>query len=199
MAKKKQYAPRLDDFVEQMIGGLRSYGEIVDIAMAEFGCAERTVTTAIARVRERWKALEAATVIERRSEFRGRLLHAWRGALAEGDYRAIAVMARTLADIEGIKAPKETKHTHGGTVSHRPVAAMSPQERQRELEILLAKRQAELGTGAAALPAIALDDSPAPADVIDLPPDIRPEKAAKGKQGKPRAKASKPRSKTRVH
>ena len=197
MAKKKQYAPRLDDFVEQMLGRLHSYGEVVDAAMEEFGCAERTVTTAIARVRERWKQVEAATVLERRATFRAELRQAWRDAAAAGDYRAIAVMARTRADVEGIKAPKETKHS--GTVNHhhRPVAAMSPAERQRELAILLAKRQAELGGGTSTGSAIAaLPSAPTEVIEIELPPDIRPEKKPKGKG---RKKASKPRSKTKVH
>lgn len=190
MGRRRVIAPRLDDFVERSLAALMSYGEVVDAAVAEFGCDERTVTRAIARVRERWMQAEASTVAERRAKFRAELEHAWAKALAAGDYRAIAVMARTRADIEGIKTPKE--HKHSGTVNHRPVAAMSPQERRRELEILLAKRAAELGgKPMPVLPPAAAQDQPEL--VIDLPPDIRPEKA------KAKKKPSKPRSKTRVH
>jgi hypothetical protein len=176
-------APRLDDFVEEMLASLHSYSQVVDHAMAKFGCDERTVTRAIARVREKWKQVEANTVVERRARFRAELEHAWRCALKAGDYRAIAVMARTRADIEGIKAPKEMKHT--GTIHHRPVAAMSPQERQRELEILLAKRQADLGgnptaviPALAAMPAATADEL----ELVELPPDIRPAKPRGGKR-----------------
>jgi hypothetical protein len=150
MAKSKKrrrvIAPRLDDYVQKLLGGMMSYGEVVDYAMAEFDCDERTVTRAIARVRAQWQQAAGASIEERRARFLLELEHAWRGALAAGDFRAIAVMARTRADVEGLKAPKKVDHS--GTINHRPVAAMAPQERQREIDLLLAKRQAALGAGA---------------------------------------------------
>lgn len=144
--RRRVIAPRLDDYVQKLLGGMMSYGEIVDYAMAEFDCDERTVTRAIARVRAQWQQAAGATVEERRARFLGELEHAWRLALAAGDYRAVAVMARTRADVEGIRVPKKVEHS--GTVHHRPVAAMSPQEREREIQLLLARRQAALGSGA---------------------------------------------------
>lgn len=197
--RRQVIAPRLDDFVEKMLASLHSYSETVDLAVFEFGCDERTVTRSIARVREKWMAAEASTVVERRAKFRAELEHAWQGALAAGDYRAIAVMSRTRADIEGIKAPKETKHS--GTVNHRPVPAMSPQERDREIQVLLAKRQAELSSGTSATPAIGALPPVTPEELeIELAPAIRPAKQEKAPaKNKGSKKASKPRSKTKVH
>lgn len=144
---RRDIAPRLDDFVAKLLASMMSYGEVVDSALTEFDCDERTVTRAIARVRQSWQQSAAASVDERRARFLAELEHAWKMALGEGDYRAIGVMARTRADVEGLKAPKQVDHRHGGTINHRPVAAMAPQERQREIDILLAKRQAAIAAG----------------------------------------------------
>lgn len=191
MAKKTKrrrvIAPRLDDYVQKLLGGMMSYSEVTDYAMAEFGCDERTVTRAIARVRAQWQQAAGASIEERRAKFLGELEHAWRGALATGDYRAIAVMARTRADVEGIKMPKKVEH--GGTVHHRPVAAMAPQEREREIAILLAKRQAALGPGAQPVIDVMSVEAPPSSDAgdVDQGPDViraRPSKPARKKQRK---------------
>lgn len=150
MAKQKKHrrdvAVRLDDFVQKSLGSMMSYSETVDAAVVEFDIDERTAQRSIARVRDLWRQASAASVDERRAKFLGELEHAWRQALIAGDYRAVAVMARTRADVEGIRAVKKVEH--GGTLNLRPVAAMSPEERRREIAILLAKRQAALGAGA---------------------------------------------------
>jgi hypothetical protein len=168
----RHVAVRLDDFVEERLAAMDSYGEVVDAGVKKFKCSDRTVMTAIARVRQKWRTAEQSTVEERRAKFRAELEYAWKRALVEGDYRAIAVMAKVRADVEGIKAPKKVEH--GGTVNLRPVAAMSPEERRREIEILLAKRA---GAVPPANPAPALPPgSPDAIDIsdIELPPDIRP-------------------------
>lgn len=193
-AKKKRrrvVAPRLDDYVEEHLAGMHSYSQVTDLAMKEFECSERTVTMAIARVRAKWHELDGATVMERRSRFRAELEYAWKRALQAGDYRAIAVMSKTRADVEGIRAMKKVEH--GGIVGLRPVAAMSPQEREREIEILLAKRRGVLEAGGKPVIDVpTLDPSPAELEPVELPPDIRPS------SGKRKTK-SKSKTKPRIH
>lgn len=141
--ERHDYQPRLADFVEACLGSLKSYGETIDAAMEKTGCSERTAAKAIAAARARWKEAGTSTVDERRDKLRAQIEHAWRKALEAEDFRAIAVMARTLADIEGVKAPKQV--VHGGILGLRPVAALSPAEREKELAELLAKRGAAGG------------------------------------------------------
>jgi uncharacterized glyoxalase superfamily metalloenzyme YdcJ len=167
--RRRVVKARLDDVVERMLASMSTYGEVVDHCVQEFEIHERTVATAIARVKASWKEAEASTVEERRAKFRAELEHAWKMALAEGDYRAIAVMARTRADIEGIKASKKVEH--GGVIGLRPVAVMSPAERRHEIAVLLAKQQAALGPGSAPV----IDVQPG----AELAHDARPGKGAR--------------------
>lgn len=188
--RRRVIAPRLEDFVQKLLGNMMSYGEVVDFAMDKFGCDERTVTRAIARVRQGWRQAASASVEERRAKFLGELEHAWRMALAEGDFRAIAVMAKTRADVEGIKAAKQVQVN--GTINHRPVAAMAPQERQREIDLLLAKRQAALGPGKtpAIVDVVAIEKTAQPElelEVIDDAEVVRP--AAPSKPARKKRKA----------
>lgn len=184
--RRRVIQPRLDDYVQKLLGGMMSYGEVVDYSMQEFGCDERTVTRAIARVRAGWQQAAGAGIDERRAKFLAELEHAWRGALAVADYRAIAVMARTRADVEGIKAPKKVDHS--GTINHRPVAALSPQEREREIALLLAKRQAALGPGKtpALVDTVAVERPEL--DVDQEPEVVRPAAASKPTRKKPKAR-----------
>jgi hypothetical protein len=192
MAEKKDkrrrvIAPRLDDFVAKLLGVMMSYGEVVDHAMNEFDCDERTVTRAIARVRQGWQQASSASVDERRAKFLGELEHAMRGAIATSDYRALAVMFKTRADVEGIRAVKKVEH--GGTINHRPVAAMAPQERQREIDVLLAKRQAAIAGGATPIIDTTAVEAPSSLDGdVDVPEVevVRP-KASKPGRKKPKA------------
>jgi hypothetical protein len=186
--RRRVIAPRLDDFVAKLLGNMMSYGEVVDYAMDKFGCDERTVTRAIARVRAGWQQASAASVDERRAKFLGELEHAMRGAIAAADYRALAVMFKTRSDVEGIRSVKKVEL--GGTVGLRPVAAMSPQERERELQILIAKRQAALGPGKtpAIVDAVAVERAAAPElDAGDVAEVVRPR--APSKPGRRKRKA----------
>jgi hypothetical protein len=160
--KKRHVGARLDDFVAHGLASLMTPGEVVDAAVEQFEIHERTVWTAIARVKAQWREAEAVNIEDRRARLRAMIEEAWRGAAAVADFRAIAVMAKVLTDIEGVKAPKKVEH--GGVIGVRPVAVMSPQERDREIEILLAKRQSALGSGAPPLP------MPTPPRVIDVTP-----------------------------
>ena len=163
-------------------------GEVVDTVVFRFSISERGAWKAIARVRESWKHAEGTTVAERRAKFRVEMDHAWRMALAEGDYRAIAQMAKTVADVEGIKAPKKVEVS--GSLGLRPVAAMTLREREIEIAKLLAQR--EEAHGRPALPPgssplelaeAAFGDDVAPDP--DLPPaDMRPAKKRKKKARK---------------
>lgn len=176
--RRRVIAPRLDDYVMKLLGAMMSYGEVVDYAQSEFDCDERTVTRAIARVRAGWQQAAGASIDERRAKFLAELEHAWKGALGERDYRAIAVMARTRADVEGIKAPKKVDHS--GTINHRPVAALAPQERQREIDVLLAKRQAALGAGAPPIiDAVAVVSPSSGPDEVELEPEVVRPRASK--------------------
>jgi hypothetical protein len=161
---RRDIAERLDDFVGKMLASMMSYGETVDYAIDKFGCDERTVTRAIARVRQGWQQSAAASVDERRARFLAELEHAWKSALQMGDYRAIAVMARTRADVEGIKAVKKVEHS--GVLGLRPVAAMSPEERRREIDVLLAKQKALAGASKPVIDATSTE-SPSSPEVDD--------------------------------
>ncbi len=141
---RRDHRARLVEAVEDWLASGKSYVEVTDLAMETTGCGERTATRAIAEVRKRWKEAEASTVEDRRARFRAMIEHAWAEALKVGDYRAVAVLARTLADVEGIRAPKAVKVD--GTLGLMPVAAMAPADRRREIELLNAKRAAAGGT-----------------------------------------------------
>jgi hypothetical protein len=142
-APRRDHQRRLVDVVADWLAEGKSYVEVTDLAVAATGCHPRTATRAIAEVRKRWKDAGQTTVEDRRDRFRARLELVWNRALEDGDYRAIAVMARTLADIEGIKAAKEVRLS--GEVGLKPVAAMSPEERRREIAALQAKQLAAGG------------------------------------------------------
>jgi hypothetical protein len=186
--QRREKRQRLEDFVAKLLGGMKSYGEIVDDAVQVFACDESTAKRAIARVRAQWREAAGASVEERRARFLGELEYAWQQALAAADFRAIAVMARTRADVEGIRAPKKVEHA--GTLGLRPVAAMSPAEREREIQLLLAKRQAAMGNGAApALP-------PASEPVLV---EAEVELEAEPEVVRAPAKSSKPRRRRNVH
>lgn len=153
---RRDIGHRLEDFVESRLAAFRSYSQVLDDAaewgLENFGVAPnwRTVARAIAEVRKRWVMAERETVEQRRAGFRAQIHEYIKRAEASGDYRAVAVMLRTLADVEGVKAPKRVEH--GGTVRH--VAAMTVGERDAEIQALLEKRAA--AKGQIAPPAIAL-------------------------------------------
>lgn len=204
----KPAAPlRLDDFVERELASLASYGETVDAAAARFGCSVRTAERAVARVRRRWAEVAESEFAARRGRFRAQVEHAWRLALAAGDFRAVAQLARVLADVEGLRAPAKVEHS--GTVNHRPVAAMSPQEREREIAVLLAKRQAALEAGQVPLEYAAAVVSAGAAAAGDLDKDDEDDEddkwadalpvARPRKRGPTNTKRGKPRKRRAVH
>lgn len=185
--------PRLDETIEALLASKVPPGEVVDTVVWKFGITERGAWKAIARVRRSWAEAEATTVAERRAKFRVEMDHAWRMALIEGDYRAIAQMARTVADVEGIRQPKKVELS--GTVGLRPVQAMNPREREVEIAKLLADRELAAGRPVPALEAPSLDafalEIPEVAEVDpDAPPaDLRPPAKKKKRKGKARKRS----------
>lgn len=173
-------APGLDERIEQLLAAKVPPTEVVDTILINFDVQERAVWSAIARVREKWKQAEATTVEERRAVFRAELSEAWRRALGEGDYRAIASMARTVADVEGIKAPKRVEMS--GVLGLRPVAAMTPREREIEIAKLTAERSKAQGKPLPAPLAPTLELEPGDVDDepiggLELPVDVQPDEA----------------------
>jgi len=148
VAPRRDHRRRLVEQVEEWLASGKSFTETVDLCVAATGCHPSTAASAIGMVRARWKAADEATIEDRRARFKARIEHAWNKALDAGDFRAIAVLARTLADVEGVRAPKEVKLS--GSVGVRPVAAMTPEERRKEIEELTARRAAAGGLAIAA-------------------------------------------------
>lgn len=194
MARKP--TPGLDEAIEQMLAAKVPPTEVVDSVIINFEVNESAAWKAIARVREKWKQTEGTTVAERRAVFRAELSEAWRQSLIAGDFRAVAQMARTVADVEGIRAPKRVEMS--GTLGLRPVAAMTPREREIEIAKLTAERDKAQGRLVAMPAAPTLELEPGDVEVMDgleLPfdidapdPNLKPKAKARGKR-KPKAKA----------
>lgn len=191
-ARRRVVAPRLDDWVALKRAAGWSTAEVVDHGTAEFEVDQSTVIRAIVRVRAEDAARAAQLRDVHRADHLARLNLAWRIGVEERDVRGLAMVAKRYQEVQGIEAVKKLEHS--GVVGLQPVAAMSPQEREREIQLLMAKRQAALAPGLA--PTIA----PAPVTVIDvesaeleieIAPDIRP-------KSKQRSKAKAPK-KPRVH
>lgn len=141
--QRKVVAPRLEEWVAAELAAMRPTGEIVDLAITEFGCCERTVYEAIGKARERWMAASTAGLEERRGFFLARLDLAWRRATEDRDWRGVASIARAYMDVAGLRAPSKLEHS--GEIGVRPVAAMSPEERRAEIALLQAKMLAAGG------------------------------------------------------
>jgi len=105
----------------------------------EFGVTERTVWRYYKAVRERWATEEAERRPQRREEFRAMIMQNLRVAWAVANPMAGAATLRVLAKLDGLEAPSEIKITGG-----LDIKAMSPMERQAEIERLLAIRAVAL-------------------------------------------------------
>lgn len=112
----------------------------IAIKMAEkHEVTERTVWKYIARIREAWRDASAATLEERRAQFEAELLRDAAEARRSGDYKAVSSFARVRADVAGLRAPRKIEIT--GEVT--PVQALTPEQRQAEIDRLLSKRKGE--------------------------------------------------------
>ncbi len=142
--------PRLDETIERQLAAKVPPGEVVDDVVYKFGITERGAWLAIERVRRSWRQAEASTVESRRAQFRAEMAYAWREALVDRDWRAIAQMGRVVADVEGIRQARKLEVS--GTLGLRPAAALTPREREVEIARLLADRAGAQGQPLGLLP-----------------------------------------------
>lgn len=112
---------------------------IVASVVDEFGICERTGWSYIKRVKDAWRDASAATLEERRAQFEAELLRDAAEARRSGDYKAVSSFARVRADVAGLRAPRKIEIT--GEIT--PVQALTPEQRQAEIDRLLSKRKGE--------------------------------------------------------
>jgi len=108
----------------------------------EFGISRYTVREWATLVRKQWATEEERYRPERRAQHRQRLQYSWNQSLDAGDYRAAATVLQTWQKFDGLDSPTKVEHTVSG---HVDVRAMTPLERQAEIDRLQAKREAALG------------------------------------------------------
>jgi hypothetical protein len=95
----------------------------------------RTVERYFRLVRERWATEEVAQRPARREQFRAMVMANFALAHATANPMAGAATLRVLAKLDGLEAPTEVKVTGG-----IDIRAMSPRERQDEIDRLLELR-----------------------------------------------------------
>lgn len=120
---------------------------LAEVLAKEFDLTIRTVERYFRMVRERWTREEVEQRPQRRAQFRAMVMANFSLAHAEGNAMAGAATLRVLAKLDGLEAPSEIKIT--GALD---IKAMSPRERQDEIERLLeirAKATRALVNGAA--------------------------------------------------
>ena len=125
-----------------------------------FSESERTVQRYMARIRKRWAEESAKERPELRAEHRARCLRAFHQARSNGDLRAASSFEVILAKIDGVFEPVRIE------VSGRiAVAALSPMERQHEINELLRRKAEHLDgrqAGTLQLPESAVTEEPVP-------------------------------------
>ncbi len=96
---------------------------------------EETPTKWRAEVRRRWALSDAEERPHRRDEHREMLRQLYHDAYVVQDYRCCEKIANQLMKLDGLNVPEVVKIE--GSIS---VQAMAPQEREREIDALLARR-----------------------------------------------------------
>lgn len=129
--------PELYRWVEQRLVARRPAKEIAMEGATKYSVTERTVYAYMARVRAGWAEANQDNIEQRRERFLGQLAVDRELALEAGDFKAVAALAKTQAQVEGVLAPREIRVADG----RRPPEAMSPEERRREIEELRARKE----------------------------------------------------------
>ncbi len=119
---------------EALVRGL-GFGRIASQICAEFRVTDRTVCRYISAVRERWMREEEELRPERRAHFRAMLMANFRLSLNSENPTAGAATLRVLAKFDGLEAPARVV-----VAGSFDVRAMSPMERQAEIDRLIALR-----------------------------------------------------------
>lgn len=106
----------------------------------EYGVTERTVERYYREIRELWKTEEKERRPERREEFRQALRYAYQRADDLGEPGAMVAALKVWAKLDGLEEPGKLDVSVSVDIR-----AMTPQQRQAEIDRLIAMRQAALG------------------------------------------------------
>jgi hypothetical protein len=130
-------AIRLSQVEDALLSG-RSHTWCMETFAGQWKVSERQVQNYIARVETKWRERSASP--ERREEARERclmLLRKYSDSEVPGAAGAACKAADMLNKIDGVYAPEKVEHSGGVDLR-----TMSPQQRQAEIEALLAKARA---------------------------------------------------------
>jgi hypothetical protein len=92
----------------------------------------------ILRARKRWMTVHSVDRDALRAELEGGIREVWERAMESGDYRAVMLAARALADLHGAMAPAKFHVEHSGTV-----AALTDEQEAARLEELRREQDAK--------------------------------------------------------
>ena len=109
--------------------------QVRDALADEQAVAKSTVDKYYRLIREKWATEEEELRPMRRQEFRARVLDTYRLAHQTGNAMAAAATLRVMAKLDGLEAPAKVEIT--GSID---VRAMTPLQRQEEIERLIAVR-----------------------------------------------------------
>lgn len=126
--------------VEDLILQRIPWPQIVARAISGGLCtSEETVKNWRKEIRRRWAEQDAEEKPNRRDEHREMLRSLYGISFKTADYRNCEKIARQLMILDGLHVPIQVNHT--GSID---IAAMSPQQRQAEIDELLKRREAAL-------------------------------------------------------
>ena len=115
-----------------------------------FACSLRTLKRYRAEIVARWQTEEVELRPQRRAEFRQILRVGYRDSMVHRQYIAAAAFAKIMAKLDGLEAPARLDVNIG-----IEVRAMTPLQRQQEINELLARRAIAIdGTQAGPLQAL---------------------------------------------
>lgn len=151
------------DLVRQLYDATLPSPAIVEKVIARFGVNKRTVYKDIARIEVELEETNKRKRDQMRARRRASFEDLYRRSVAASDRRTAAICLDRLCKLDGLYAPTEVTVTPGpagGTLADtvNRIKAMSPIDRQRELDKLAEKRQ-RLAVGGSA---------PKPQNVIDI-------------------------------
>ena len=119
---------------------LGKHRECQAMLIASGAASQRTVSRYFRSIRDRWAQEEVELRGERRGEFRARLQASFNVSMETKNGMAMAAVMRSWAKFDGMEVPLEIRVSGGIDVK-----AMSPTERSREIDRLIALRSAALG------------------------------------------------------
>ena len=123
----------LEDMLLQRIAWPRIVARLIE---GGYTTSEHTIKDWRKEIRRRWAVQDAEEKPHRRDEHRELLKTLYHQSFATGDYRCAEKVARQLMILDGLNVPQQINLS--GAVD---VNAMTPQQRDAEIDQLLKKRQ----------------------------------------------------------